>query len=232
MKPYYQDELVTIYHSPAAEVLTTLATAPGRTVVLTDPPWPGVSDSIDIVGRDTACSSWRDVVAEVPRIATRLVVQLGALTDPRDMLATVPRALPYRCAVWLRYMPPSRRGPHLVGADLAYVFGEIRLPPRADGSRGRVLPAEIAGASVSDRWRGNHPCPRNLGHVEGLVRWYCAAADLLIDPMCGSGTTLIAAKRRGVASIGIDIDERWCAEAAARCAAEPVQGRLDMGVFG
>jgi site-specific DNA-methyltransferase (adenine-specific) len=47
---------------------------------------------------------------------------------------------------------------------------------------------------------------------------------LVLDPFMGSGTTLVAAKRRGHASIGIDVDERYCEIAARRLA----QGALPM----
>lgn len=41
MTPYYQDELVTLYHGDARELLPSLVTEPATTLVLTDPPWPG-----------------------------------------------------------------------------------------------------------------------------------------------------------------------------------------------
>lgn len=41
MTPYYQDELVTLYHGDARAVLPTLATDRTATIVVTDPPWPG-----------------------------------------------------------------------------------------------------------------------------------------------------------------------------------------------
>lgn len=45
-------------------------------------------------------------------------------------------------------------------------------------------------------------------------------ARLVIDPYCGSGTTLRAAKDRGLRAIGCDIEERWCEVAADRCRQE------------
>lgn len=229
-QPYYQDELVTLYHGDARDLLPQLGleVVRDKVVVITDPPWPGVSEEIDIVGRADALEVWQGVASLVPSIADRLVVQLGGLVDPRGMLAAVPAELQFRCSIWCRFMPPMRRGPHLVGADVAYAFGAIRVPNRDDGTRGYILPAELAGSPPASRWLGGHPCPRNLGHVEGLVRWYAAKAELVIDPFLGSGTTLEACKRRGVRAIGIDVDERWCREAARRLAMVPVFGRLDL----
>jgi DNA modification methylase len=40
--------------------------------------------------------------------------------------------------------------------------------------------------------------------------------DTVLDPFCGSGTTLIAALDTGRKAIGIEIDERWIGVAVKR----------------
>jgi DNA modification methylase len=61
-----------------------------------------------------------------------------------------------------------------------------------------------------------HPAPMPLDLARYLVSLSCPPSGLMLDPFCGSGTTLIAARERGRRSIGIDIDEESVAEAVER----------------
>jgi DNA modification methylase len=80
------------------------------------------------------------------------------------------------------------------------------------------------GASgIGDVWRvaqepSEHPAPFPLALPAYAIE--SAGPSLVIDPFMGSGTTLRAAKDRGVRAIGIEISERYCEMAARRCAQE------------
>lgn len=215
-----------VIHGDALDVLRSLARRPGwnpsRVVVLTDPPWPDC-EHVEIDGADDAVGVWRRVAWVVPSVADRLTLWLGRNTDPREMLAAVPQSMRFATTVTLRMVPPGYRGP-VMGGDLAYVFGRIRLP---EGKR--VLPGEIVSNGpqhARENGRLEHPCPRSPLHARGLVHWYCAKADVIVDPFCGSGTTLVAAAEMGIPYIGVDSDERWVDEARARLERVEAQGLL------
>ena len=73
----------------------------------------------------------------------------------------------------------------------------------------------ITGASTK-----NHPAPFPLELATRLVRMFSFTRDTVLDPFCGSGTTMVAALRTGRNSIGIDIDTEYCRMAARYLKAE------------
>ena len=67
----------------------------------------------------------------------------------------------------------------------------------------------ITGASTR-----NHPAPFPLKLASRLVRMFSFQGDTVLDPFCGTGTTMVASLRYGRNSIGIDIDAEYCGMAA------------------
>ena len=68
----------------------------------------------------------------------------------------------------------------------------------------------IPGASTR-----THPAPFPLELASRLVRMFSFTSDTVLDPFCGTGTTMIAAVKYGRNSIGIDIDPEYCRMAAS-----------------
>jgi site-specific DNA-methyltransferase (adenine-specific) len=73
----------------------------------------------------------------------------------------------------------------------------------------------ITGASTKQ-----HPAPFPLELATRLVRMFSFTEDTVLDPFCGTGTTMIAALRTGRNSIGIEIDPEYCRMAARYIKAE------------
>ncbi len=63
----------------------------------------------------------------------------------------------------------------------------------------------IGGASTKD-----HPAPFPLEIAYRLVRMFSFSGDTVVDPFCGTGTTMVAAMKAGRNSIGIEIDAEYC----------------------
>jgi site-specific DNA-methyltransferase (adenine-specific) len=56
-----------------------------------------------------------------------------------------------------------------------------------------------------------------------LIATYSPGSAAVIDPFCGSGTTLLAARALGRRAVGIEIEERYCEVEALRLAQQVFQ---------
>ncbi|HAK89974.1 MAG TPA: hypothetical protein DCP24_13120 [Nitrospiraceae bacterium] len=218
--PYYQDDLITLYHGDCRDILPEIEH--GDTCIV-DPVWP---NSVFPKVKDPAA-----LFAEMCGLlhVERLVVQLGCMSDPR-FLAGVPASLPFLRTCWLAYAHPSYVGRILMGSDVAYAYG---VAPSSRPGR-KVLPGQCMAKKNNQKlWhsgRGNgssdtvkydelpHPSPRRYEHVAWLVSVFAEAS--VIDPFIGTGTSLLAAKNAGLKAIGIEIEEAYCEIAAGRMGQE------------
>jgi len=65
-----------------------------------------------------------------------------------------------------------------------------------------------------------HPAPFPYELAYRLVRMFSFWGDTVLEPFCGTGTTMLAAMKCGRNSIGIEIDEEYCRMALDRLTAE------------
>jgi site-specific DNA-methyltransferase (adenine-specific) len=63
-----------------------------------------------------------------------------------------------------------------------------------------------------------HPCVKTVEEMAFLVRHLTKPGQVVLDPFCGSGTTLVAAERLGRRWIGCDLSELYCQIALNRLA--------------
>lgn len=64
--------------------------------------------------------------------------------------------------------------------------------------------------------RSDHPCPRSEEHVRQLVGLWSEPGEIILDPFCGSGTTLVAAEYWGREAVGIEIVSEFVELAKSR----------------
>lgn len=69
----------------------------------------------------------------------------------------------------------------------------------------------VPGASTK-----NHPAPFPTELAYRLVRMFSFWGDTVLDPFCGTGTTMLAAMKTNRNSIGIEIDPAYCQMALKR----------------
>jgi len=81
---------------------------------------------------------------------------------------------------------------------------------------------EIPFLNPKARERTGYPTQKPILLLEQIIRLTTEEGDLVVDPFCGSGTTLVAATLLGRSAIGIDISQE-AVELSGRRVAEPVK---------
>ena len=69
----------------------------------------------------------------------------------------------------------------------------------------------LTGASTKE-----HPAPFPLELASRLVQMFSFVGDTVLDPFCGTATTMVAALKTRRNSIGIELDTEYCRMAASR----------------
>jgi len=225
MKPYYDHAGIQIFLGDCRDVLPDLTCYrcagggceecanfgfTGNTII-TDPVWPDAS--AELAGKNDPFGLLQSTLSLIGK-RHRLAIQLGVDSDPRFLLA-VPVEWDFFRLCWLDVSRPHYKGRLLDGVTPAYLFGE---PPRVIPGQ-FVIPGMFRDSSSSGK-EAAHPCPRKLSHVSWLCKWWSESADIILDPFCGSGTTLLAAKGLHRRAIGIEIEEKYCEIAAKRLSQE------------
>lgn len=99
--------------------------------------------------------------------------------------------------------------------------GGYRKPTNIQRNKSRIEKKEydewfqqswnITGASTK-----KHPAPFPVELAYRLIRMFSFFGDTVLDPFCGTGTTMIAAMQCDRNSIGVEIDSEYCRMAAER----------------
>ena|SRR3990167_1746486 len=55
----------------------------------------------------------------------------------------------------------------------------------------------------------DHPTPKPMELSRHFIKLHSRPGDVILDPFCGAGSTLEAAKETGRKAIGIDLEDRW-----------------------
>lgn len=207
MKPYYEDESVTLYLGDCREVLPELERSD---LLLTDPPygiaatWKGGFSGKHRWGKAGVDAGVRNVWDAAPPDADLVALALSAAEHAIIWGGNYFTLPPSRG--WLVWNKPERNFT-LAEAELAWT------------SRDMVI--RVADLPRSEPGR-EHPTQKPLS----LMRWclgFFPKASTVLDPFAGSGTTLVAAKGMGLRAVGIEANEKYCEMAARRLG----QGVLD-----
>jgi site-specific DNA-methyltransferase (adenine-specific) len=200
--PYYADGRVRLYHGDFREVLTSLPDA-SVDLVLTDPPyaraylwcWPVLARESYRLLRDrgslvTLLGHYQvpEVTATFEKSGLRYWWLLAVGQHHRTRLPGKGVCVYWKPALW--YVKGRRR---------------VDLPD---------FPMDfIAGDKPA---KSVHPWEQGLGFFRHWCERLTWPGEVVLDPFAGSGTALVAAKSCRRRAVGVEVEERYCAEAARR----------------
>jgi DNA modification methylase len=106
-----------------------------------------------------------------------------------------------------------------------YWFEPPRIPATSNRLRGQTKKAtdvlDIPSLNNMAQERTGYPTQKPLALLNLLVASCCPPAGTVLDPCCGSGTTLVAAASTGRHAIGLDISPAAASLSRRRLAAAP-----------
>jgi DNA modification methylase len=215
MKPYYQEDGITIYHGDCREILPTLNPVD---LVLTDPPY-----KLEAAGG--GLGKKRGYEQSLAGLTQGFDLQLlepfenwlcfCAKEQLVDLISLAAKRNRWMLLTWNKPDPtPLINGNYL--PDTEYIvhrfiklYGEYQ-----HRSRFTVM---VGGEKEF------HPTGKPLDLICKLIQAACGPEATILDPFTGSGTTLRAAKDLGRRAIGIEIEEKYCEIAAKRLAQKVLQ---------
>lgn len=207
MKPYYQDELVTLFHGDCRDFLADIREP---IAVVTDQPygtgWVKGGGSVGVFVAKHEQEAWD--VWDMSWLACIANPAAGAVFGPwsrrDDLRAACPK--PNR-NIWWRKTNPRPNGP--------------------DREPICVWPAHLPETIEFAEYNGDTPLHPNQKPLS-LMLWALQFVPNnlpIVDPFTGSGTTLVAAKMLGRRAWGIEQNEAHCCTSAQRLS----QNVLDLG---
>lgn len=231
-EPYYEDELLTLYHGDALELLPTIRTSSIQAVV-TDPPYVIGAVSAGNIGAKSGgwadmmnsslwFTAWYREVGRVLHSTGSFWTFLNWRSVPVVLRAALDAGLPVTSmAVWDKEWigPGGSQG-------LRPSYELIALLAQPEFS--------IEDRGIPDVWRHKVGSYKPHGHPaekpEGLVRRIVDTCQLrqgavVLDPFAGSGTTAAACRALNLRCVAIEGEESWCEVIARRCG----QAVLDLG---
>jgi len=240
MKPYYQDDACTIYHGDCREILSQLELLEPVELVLTSPPYPGA----DMWNKPAAelCELGLDVMGKcVPALKDGGVIcwQIGDIpAGNHGVITTTTTTTHAACQLGLNlrgHIIWDKGSPNLTPP--AFMRRPV-IPSLCHESvlvlyKGDWIPREeVCGLNGDKRWmavcvwkiaperHAEHPAPFPYELARRCINMWSLEGETVLEPFCGTGTTLRAAKDIGRRAIGIEIEERYCEIAAKRLAQE------------
>jgi site-specific DNA-methyltransferase (adenine-specific) len=210
-EPYYEQDGIAIYHADARDLLPHLAHVD---LMLTDPPYGIVLANHGRRDGRRRDRDWSVIADESQEVGFQVLALAQDRGWPTITFASPKRPWPGQ---WRQHLVWDKGGAVGGGGDrktcwkMTWELIQVRGTGQLSGKRDEAVIRVPVGPSSYH----HHPCQKPVKLLRYLIEKATPEDALVLDPFCGSGSTLIAAKESGRHAIGIEVEERY-AEIAAR----------------
>lgn len=216
MKPYFDDGQCVIYHGDCREILPTLGTFD---LLLTDPPY-GIGEAAGknksrnhvVAATDYGDHGWDDAPPDTETISIVRASARQQIVFGGNYFSLPPSSC------WLVWDKDNGASDF---ADCELAWTNLDRAVR----RLKYRWAGMLQEPGRKREARKHPTQKPLDVISWAMGLARGNVESVVDPFMGSGTTLRAAKDRGIRAVGIDKVEAYCEIAAKRLS----QQVLDFG---
>ena len=212
VKPYYEDDFVTLYHGDCLEVTEWLE----ADVLVTDPPYG--------VGWVSGGTTW---YGKDGKIVQQEKKKITADENPaaRDFALNLWGDRPAIVFGSWRVARPANTRNRLIWHKLGRNPGPLNAPWYSVDEEIYILGSGFKGKTDPNVYptsenrtlepsKIGHPTPKPVGLMEALISK--CPDGVIADPFAGSGATLLAARNLGRRAIGVELEEKYCEIAAQR----------------
>lgn len=226
MKPYYEDDQVAIYNTNFFEISIVFDEI---AAIITDPPFSERTHT----GHDKSANGHLGEGRDKSK-RNQLGYNFLTKTDVENLAKIFSEINPLWTVIFTDHTLAPVYQQELEQYN-RYVFAPIPFysPGRSvrlsgDGPCSWTDWIIVSRNTKAARWGtlpGGYQFPREkstrigakpLALMNAIVQDYSKPEQLILDPFCGSGTTLVAAKYLGRKAIGVEIEEECCEIAAKR----------------
>jgi site-specific DNA-methyltransferase (adenine-specific) len=92
----------------------------------------------------------------------------------------------------------------------SFIGGKMDAKGRTNEYDELRYPSSVQFFNNREKERGLHPTQKPVELMEYLIKTYTNEGDTILDFTCGSGTTLVAAKKLKRKCYGIELEEKYC----------------------
>jgi hypothetical protein len=210
VKPYYEQDGITIYHGDCREILPRLR----ADALVFDPPYGISLRNGDVDGHRS--ERWGSIVGDEDGEVGRFAIA-WALGGGMTVAAFASPWKPWP-GRWRNQIVWDKGGAVGGGGDIrtclkrSWELIQVWNRGPINGGRGEsVWRYPIVPQDTSD-----HIAAKPVALMARLIHTFTDVTDSIVDPTMGSGSTLAAARLCGRRAVGVEVEERYCEIAARR----------------